>query len=181
MRASLLILAVVSTSVCSPLSAAAQSGPSAPIDTTPVTPIENPVTPVEPSLTGSVVKREALALNVAIPDGSGMASYTLTFDDAGMVDAAGLYFEMRHTFSADLEVSLQHPDGTIVIVRPEPETAINPPLNLTGNYGLGGSALAALDAFKGKAVKGEWKVLVKDTYFGDAGFIRALRLSIKRQ
>jgi subtilisin-like proprotein convertase family protein len=141
-------------------------------------------------------------ISVPIPDLATIES-PITIPDGGAVSDVNVRVRLNHTFDGDLNISLVHPDGTVV--------------NLSSNNGGGGdnygsganncsgtftvfddSAVAAITAgtapfagtfrpeqmlstLNGKLLNGTWKLRIADTAGADVGTLFCWELQISRR
>ncbi|MCA1610303.1 MAG: S8 family serine peptidase [Acidobacteria bacterium] len=107
---------------------------------------------------------------VAIPDGTGSATVTVTTSGfTGTLGTVQAWVEIDHPEPAQLRVTLTGPDGTTVLLS-ERAGASQQPINAF--YGKTDAAAQSLDRFAGKPGNGIWTLRVEDLVTGTAGRIR---------
>jgi len=139
---------------------------------------------------------------VAIPDAGAPVEVSISVPDMGIVADVNASVRINHTFDSDLNISLVHPDGTVV--------PLSTARGVSGdNYGTGtndcsgtptvfddeaGTAIGSgtapfagsfkpespLSAFDGKPTNGTWKLRVQDTATLDTGTIGCFTITIGR-
>lgn len=128
-----------------------------------------PVDPPPP--TGSTTETfNFSSLGVGIPDNSptGVTQpMILNATEDRVVESAKVLVDIKHTYIGDLTVTLVHPDGTKKLLHNKAGSGTD---DLKREY--------ELPEFAGKAVKGQWALVVTDTASQDAGNINEIRLTI---
>lgn len=118
-------------------------------------------------------------LALAIPDNSTVgATQPLTVSQAGKLLAVSVQLRIKHTYIGDLQVVLQHPDGTSVTLHDRTGGSKD---DLIQTFGEGGLAVAALASLNTKAAAGTWKVVIKDRAAVDVGKLESVTLTLKSQ
>jgi len=86
--------------------------------------------------------------------------------------------DLAHTYVGDLTVTLTAPDGTSARLHAKSGGGSD---DLRGTYGTSLSAADSLDAFKGKPVKGDWKLSVVDSAGRDVGTLAGWGLNLETE
>lgn len=125
--------------------------------------------PTEPVFAGQS------GIDLAIPDNDPAGvTVDLVVTASGKIAKTGLKIRVDHSYAADLEVLLVHPDGTRV--------AFPRPGNLQGEVELGwgseGSLTPSLNVLRGKEAQGTWKLTVRDIAPSDDGALKAATLRL---
>lgn len=117
-------------------------------------------------------------VTLPIPDNDSIGTaYTFEFSaESSRVVDLGVSFTVNHAHPADLRVKLVHPDGTDVVLFDQEAVASS---YLHKAFGLGGSRLDDLDAFKGKDLNGKWKLVLSDETGGDTGTLTDASLTLR--
>jgi subtilisin-like proprotein convertase family protein len=103
-----------------------------------------------------------------------------TVDVSGLSSASNvnLLVDIAHTYSSDVRLELEHPDGTVIVLN-------NHTGKIRGIFDLDGAGLVpddrvvSLDDFDGVNPAGTWTVRATDWYAWDTGTIRSLVLFIE--
>lgn len=136
----------------------------------------------DPEPTDELVKTHvAEGLSRAIPDNSTTgATQTLSVAQDGAITAVKVEIKIKHPFIGDLEVYLDHPDGSYVALHRRTGGSAD---DLTQTYADaadgGATVLTALGTLKGKAAGGTWKVFVRDRAARDVGTLQSVKLTLK--
>lgn len=128
--------------------------------------------------------------SLAIPDGTGtstpgvLATSTISISNAGTVNDIKVSLNVTHPRFSNLRITLQHPDGTQVILANRPcgnsSTLANASLTYVANAPTAlicaGSPVSGtfrpvgtLPNLNGKSVTGDWKLLIQDYVSGNVG------------
>jgi subtilisin family serine protease len=99
------------------------------------------------------------SLPVAIPDGSGSGSSSVTVSGLGNVSDLRVVVEIDHPDPQQLRVSLRGPDGTSILLRDQTGQHEHP---INAVYGLTEVPLDPLSTFAGKPGSGAWTLTVED-------------------
>jgi subtilisin-like proprotein convertase family protein len=111
---------------------------------------------------------------VAVPDGSGEAMATATVAGfAGTLASVEAVVEISHDDPRQLQITLEGPDGTTVVLHDHTGEANRP---ISGVYGKTLAAAGSLGVFQGKQANGLWTLRVSDDTVGAAGSIRAFAM-----
>ena len=114
------------------------------------------------------------ALPIAIPDGTGSATATVTVSGfSGFLSTVQAFVEIDHSAPQQLRLTLTGPDGTSVILHDQ-SGAAEQPINTI--FGSTGAPLFSLNAFYGKQANGTWTLKVEDLVPGVSG--RILHFSV---
>src|SRR5712692_661533 len=114
------------------------------------------------------------ALPIAIPDGTGSATATVTVSGfSGFLSTVQVFVEIDHAAPQQLRLTLTGPDGTSVILHDQ-SGAPEQPINTI--FGSTGAPLFSLGAFTGKQANGTWTLTVQDLVPGVSG--RILHFSV---
>jgi subtilisin-like proprotein convertase family protein len=122
--------------------------------------------------------QDALNTNgpIAIPDDDvDGVSRTFTFTEMRKTIAVRVHLDVKHTARGDLDVYLEHPDGTIVHLESADTSTRDDIIAVFPDTRQYDDDVAAL---LGKRPAGTWKVTVTDTVSGDTGEIRYLSLEV---
>ncbi len=133
----------------------------------------------ESGFTVGVLERtviEASGLAIAIPDNGAAVSSSMQLIQNGLITHVGIAIDIAHSYVGDLSVKLRHPDGTEITLHDQDNGGQE---NLIVQYGLEGQALPALNALIGKAIEGEWKLIVQDHASNDVGTLNAVKLIVQ--
>lgn len=116
-------------------------------------------------------------LSLAIPDNSTLgATQSLAITQDGTLQDVVVKVSIKHTYIGDLQVSLQHPDGTNIMLHDRSGGSKD---DLVQTYGEGGIAIATLANLNGKAATGTWKLVIKDRAAADVGKLEKVELVLK--
>ncbi len=144
--------------------------------------------------TGSAPREATLNPAVSVPDGSATwTSIPLTLGDSGVVDDLDVKLsQIEHAWVADLEIGLQAPDGTTVLLidnaggsgRDYVDTILDDEAELpiqsatAANAPFSGRWRPAqpLDAFDGKPLAGTWQLRVRDLSTPDPALVHSFAL-----
>jgi subtilisin family serine protease len=99
------------------------------------------------------------ALPVAIPDGTGSGSSSVTVSGVGSVSDLRVLVEIDHPDPQQLRVTLRGPDGTSILLRDQTGEHEHP---INAVYGLTDVPLDPLTTFVGKPGSGAWTLTVED-------------------
>lgn len=80
------------------------------------------------------------------------------------VDSVAIAVSINHTYPSDLEISLESPDGTVLLI--------------WDNTFPGGTEMAVTGAFAGENVNGTWTLYVYDEYQYDEGTLNGWNISV---
>jgi subtilisin-like proprotein convertase family protein len=118
---------------------------------------------------------EQAALDLGIPDNDPAGvTLDLVITAPGKIAKAGLKVRVDHSYVADLEVLLVHPDGTRVLL-PRHGNAQG---DVELGWGSDGSLTPSLNVLRGKEARGSWKLIVRDMTPSDEGMLKAARLKL---
>ncbi len=138
----------------------------------------------EPEPSDEIVKTHAAeGLALAIPDNrSTGAAQTLNVTQDGAITAVKVEIKIKHPYVGDLEVYLDHPDGSYVALHRRSGGSADDLAQTYADAADGGATvLTALGTLKGKAAGGVWKVFVRDRAARDVGTLRSVKLTLKSQ
>ena len=117
------------------------------------------------------------APGVTIPDNQpGGIERVLHFSEAGTVAAIAVEVDISHSYIGDLRVSLDSPAGTEVVLHGRTGGGTD---NLQIDWQSG--TVAALAAFHGEAVAGDWHLRVQDLAARDVGKLNRWKLTCRLQ
>ncbi|HUK81707.1 MAG TPA: proprotein convertase P-domain-containing protein [Verrucomicrobiae bacterium] len=144
-------------------------------------------------------------ISVAIPDNdpAGITN-SITVSSTGVVSKVVVRVRMNHTYDGDVTMSLIHPDGTTVnLIASDPgnssqdfgtgatdctgtftvfdDAASTPIAAGSGPYAGSYIPRQSLAALNGKAVEGNWKLVVSDNEAGDVGTLYCWQVQIAYQ
>ncbi|MFZ0060575.1 MAG: proprotein convertase P-domain-containing protein [Pyrinomonadaceae bacterium] len=155
------------------------------------------------ALTGGTVSANYSSGNIAVPiPDVASVDVPINVPDVGAVNDVNVRVRLNHTFDGDLEISLVHPDGTVVLLSDNRGGSGN-------NFGTGtsdcsgtptifddeaGTTIASgsapfagsfrpdqmLSALDGKLTNGTWKVRFSDTAMLDTGTVGCVTLELSR-
>ncbi|WP_200977556.1 proprotein convertase P-domain-containing protein [Echinicola sp. 20G] len=114
--------------------------------------------------------------NLAIPDRDEAGVFDeITINEAGTVGSLSVEIDISHTYIGDLKIALSSPDGTTILLHNRNGGGSN---DLEVAYDE--QSLPALLAFKGKEIKGKWKLQVTDHALQDIGTVNSWQLRIQK-
>jgi VCBS repeat-containing protein len=164
--------------------------------------------PAPPGCGTAIVTSDENTTPVAIPTGPGVVTSTIDVAGAGAhLTDVDLFTQITHTFSADLDITLQSPAGTVSTIttdngagndntfagttfddQADPDGQVpyvtNPGL-VTDNPYVNNTAATplvpeeALAAFAGENPNGTWTLTISDDLAGDGGTLQSWRLDIQ--
>ena len=104
--------------------------------------------------------------NLAIPDGSGSVSSTITLGSSLRLDKVVVDLNITHPYVSDLTVTLKSPDGdsAVLVSHPASGTGTGIVFETTANN------------FWGEDAKGNWTLTVTDSVAGNAGTLNGWTL-----
>ncbi|CAN5564992.1 hypothetical protein BH20ACI3_BH20ACI3_40700 [soil metagenome] len=139
---------------------------------------------------------------VPVPDFS-TVEVPITVADAGILSDVNAKIRLDHTFDADLNISLVHPDGTVVALSngrggagdnfgsgPNSCSGVHTVFDDSAAVAIGaGTAPFAgsfrpdspLSALNGKPSAGTWKLRFEDAFAGDVGLVGCVQLELTTQ
>jgi subtilisin-like proprotein convertase family protein len=104
---------------------------------------------------------------LSIPDGAAAGVCdTLAVSESGDISAVEVYVDVTHTYIADLVITLTSPAGRVVTLHDRDGGGAD---ILTGWYPLDLTPSAALEAFLGEGMQGDWILTVSDNAIYDTG------------
>ena len=124
---------------------------------------------------GAEVAGEDLA-GKTIPDNAPGIERTIQLTGAGTVSAIEVEIDITHTFISDLSLVLSAPDGTDVVLHNRTGGSSD---NIIRTYSLDNTA--ALAAFQGVGIDGDWTLSVRDHAAADRGKLNRWALLIQKQ
>jgi subtilisin-like proprotein convertase family protein len=122
------------------------------------------------------VASQSATVGLEIPDSGPAQESILRLEGQANLADIGVTVHITHPYIGDLTVRIVHPDGTEVLLH---ERTGGSDDNINKTYGMGGEAIQALSALKGKSAAGDWKLVVRDHAGTDAGIFDSWSLDIK--
>jgi subtilisin family serine protease len=122
---------------------------------------------------GTVVEVEQKP-NVNIPDTGAVVTSTVNITQGGTIAELRVFVDIAHTFIGDLRVDLVAPDGTAVVLHNNIGGSAD---NLVRTYSP--LETPALRPFLGRAIRGTWKLQVRDTVRLDSGRLNRWRIAAR--
>lgn len=116
------------------------------------------------------------AAGATIPDNAPGIERTIALDAAGTVNTVEVEMDITHTFIGDLSLILKSPDGTEVILHHRTGGTTD---NIIRTYTPDNTA--ALTAFRGVPISGDWTLAVRDHAAADRGKLNRWSLLIQRE
>jgi subtilisin-like proprotein convertase family protein len=116
---------------------------------------------------GSGTVTQSAAPAAAIPDNGPVVESAVTVSGSGNVTGVKVSVNVTHTYRGDVELTLVHPDGTLV--RLKAYGSADAAANLVTTYPDQTQPLESLAALNGKPIAGAWKLRVRDAGEYDTG------------
>jgi subtilisin-like proprotein convertase family protein len=132
-----------------------------------------------------------------IPDGAGAPGYgpvvsnTINVPATGDISLVRIGLDVTHTYPQDLQIAINHPDGTQVfawnracgandnfnVTLEDGAPAFTCEADMSGTF----SPSSPFSAYNGKPSNGTWTLLTRDGYIGDTGSINSWFIEVCRE
>lgn len=114
---------------------------------------------------------------VAIPDNDANGLIrTLSVSNSGTLKGVRVYLDIRHQARGNLEIMLEHPDGTQVLLEGTDSATTDDLIAIMPDTRQHNSDVTALI---GKTANGAWKVHIRDKAAGNTGTLEFLSLEVE--
>ncbi|MFH1809742.1 MAG: proprotein convertase P-domain-containing protein [Pseudomonadota bacterium] len=130
--------------------------------------------PAPPTPGSGVQVKSTPALAIPDNDPAGVSD-VIKVDADGALKSLKVDIDLAHTYVGDLTLTLTAPDGTAVALHSKSGGGSD---DIRGTYGDSLTSAEALDAFKGKPIKGDWKLSIVDSAGRDVGALASWGLNI---
>ena len=113
-------------------------------------------------------------INLPIVDNK-TTTYSFNMSGVDRIKDVIVHVRLRHTYQGDLEIYLQHPNGTRIQLRARTGGGAD---NIDEVYGTGGVSVPALNDLLNLNVEGTWKLEVMDKAGSDTGTLDYVKVDI---